>query len=175
MTALTVVEGALVIAWGSRLEAQRWNGQRLETTAFHEAAVLVTSLSAIKRFIVAGDLHKGIAFLQLAPDGRAFNGLSKDFDNCDVLATEFLINGPKLFVLAGDAAANLRLFTYQPDHPLSWAGRRMLPVWVPIQLLNMAQYRHRHTLESQYCAAGARCTAATTSAASCRPSWRRRA
>ena len=52
----------------------------------------------------------------------------QDFDNVDVLATEFLINGPKLFVLVADAARNVRLFTYQPDHPESWAGKRMLPV-----------------------------------------------
>ena len=50
----------------------------------------------------------------------------QDFDNVDVLATEFLINGTKLFIMAADAAANLRLFAYQPDHPQSWAGKRLV-------------------------------------------------
>lgn len=52
----------------------------------------------------------------------------QDFDNSDAVATEFVLNGPKLFVLVADLARNLSLYTYQPDHPQSWAGRRMLPV-----------------------------------------------
>lgn len=77
MTALGSIEGALLVAWGSRLEMHRWTGSRLETTAFHDAAILVTSVSIIKRFVVYGDVHKSITFLQLSPDNRTFNNLSK--------------------------------------------------------------------------------------------------
>jgi hypothetical protein len=52
-------------------------GMKLETTAFHEASVLVTSMSVIKRFIMLGDVHKGVTFLQMAEGSGAFNNLSK--------------------------------------------------------------------------------------------------
>ena len=77
MTALAAIEGSLLVAWGSRLETHRWTGARLETTAFHDGSIMVTSLSIIKRFVVCGDLHKGITFLHITPDNRAFNNLSK--------------------------------------------------------------------------------------------------
>lgn len=77
MTALGSIEGSLVVAWGSRIETHRWTGQRLETTSFHEAGLLVTSLSVIKRFVAYSDLHKGVSFLQLSADNRNFNPLSK--------------------------------------------------------------------------------------------------
>jgi hypothetical protein len=55
----------------------------------------------------------------------------QDFDNCDVLATEFVINGKKLYVLVADAAKNLRLFAYDPKSEDSWGGKRLLPVYDP--------------------------------------------
>ena len=77
VTAVSAVEGFLVVAWGARLESHKWTGVKLETTAFHEASVMLTSLSTIKRFVVAGDVHKGVTFLQMTASTGAFNSLSK--------------------------------------------------------------------------------------------------
>ena len=74
---LAAVDGALLVAYGARLEIHRWTGSRLETMAFHDAAVLVTSVSVIKRFVAVGDVHMGVSFLQVANDNRHFNDLSK--------------------------------------------------------------------------------------------------
>ena len=75
--AITAMNGLLLVGWGARLDAFAWTGQRLQTMCFHEADVMITSICHIKRYVVIGDLHKGVAFLQLAPDNHSFQNLSK--------------------------------------------------------------------------------------------------
>lgn len=84
VTAIAAVEGFLVVAWGSRLESHKWTGVKLETTAFHEASVMLTSVTTIKRFLACGDVHKGVSFLQMTANTGAFVSLAK-VSNCSLL------------------------------------------------------------------------------------------
>ncbi len=52
--------------------------------------------------------------------------LVQDFDNSDVTATNFVIKGSSLFILAADAAKNLRLYMYNPTDEKSWGGKKLL-------------------------------------------------
>ena len=52
--------------------------------------------------------------------------LVQDFDNSDVLSTNFVIKGSSLFILAADAAKNLRLYMYNPTDEMSWGGKKLL-------------------------------------------------
>lgn len=49
----------------------------------------------------------------------------QDFDSCDVIATEFVINGNKLHLLAADAAKNLRLYVYDLQSEETWGGKKL--------------------------------------------------
>ena len=60
--------------------------------------------------------------------GKQLSLLSKDFDNSDISATEFVINGSQLMFLASDEGLNVRLFKYNNKDPLSWKGQKLLPV-----------------------------------------------
>lgn len=70
--------------------------------------------------------------LELQPffflQGKQLNMLSKDFDNSDISATEFVINGSQLHFLAADEGLNLRLFKYDNKNPQSWKGQKLLPL-----------------------------------------------
>lgn len=55
----------------------------------------------------------------------------QDFDNCDVVATNFLIKGSTLLIVAADAAKNLKLYIYDPTNEKSWGGKKLLPMYVP--------------------------------------------
>lgn len=77
VTNIVSIDGLLIVAWGSRLESFAWKGQRLETTCFHEASVLITSLSSIKRYLLIGDIHKSVTFLDLVQGNHSFENLSK--------------------------------------------------------------------------------------------------
>lgn len=56
--------------------------------------------------------------------------LSKDFDHSDSLASEFVINESVLLCLEADAGGTLRTFQYNPQAPLSYGGKRLLPQYV---------------------------------------------
>lgn len=60
--------------------------------------------------------------------GKQLNLLSKDFDNSDISATEFVINGSQLHFLAADEGLNVRLFKYDNKNSQSWKGQKLLPL-----------------------------------------------
>jgi hypothetical protein len=64
----------------------------------------------------------------LPTQGKQLNLLSKDFDNSDISATEFVINGSQLHFLAADEGLNVRLFRYSNKTALSWKGQKLLPL-----------------------------------------------
>lgn len=62
VTAVAAVEGAVAIAAGARLEVHTLTASRLEQTAFHDAAFLVTTLRSYGAYLLTGDASHGAAF-----------------------------------------------------------------------------------------------------------------
>ena len=58
------LEGYIVLTIGNRLEVHQWTGSTLQRTAFFDAPILISSLNVVKTFILFGDVHKGIYFVQ---------------------------------------------------------------------------------------------------------------
>lgn len=64
VTNLTSLEGYIILTIGNRLETHQWTGSNLMRTAFFDAPILISSLNVVKTFILFGDVHKGIYFVQ---------------------------------------------------------------------------------------------------------------
>ena len=64
VTNLTSLEGYIILTIGNRLETHQWTGSSLQRTAFFDAPILIASLNVVKSFILFGDVHKGIYFVQ---------------------------------------------------------------------------------------------------------------
>ena len=64
VTNLTSLEGYIILTIGNRLETHQWTGSNLMQTAFFDAPILISSLNVVKTFILFGDVHKGIYFVQ---------------------------------------------------------------------------------------------------------------
>ncbi|KAL0047613.1 hypothetical protein WJX82_007762 [Trebouxia sp. C0006] len=128
VTNLTSLEGYIILTIGNRLETHQWTGSNLLRTAFFDAPILISSLNVVKTYIIFGDVHKGIYFVNYRDQGKQLNLLSKDFDNSDISATEFVINGSQLHFLAADEGLNVRLFRYSNKTALSWKGQKLLPL-----------------------------------------------
>ena len=94
--------------------------------------MLVTSLNVVKNFVLVGDASFGVQFLQYVDDGKRLTLLSKDFHRTDVYATEFVIAGPSLHMLAADGAGALRLYSYAPRDKGSWKGQTTLTQVNPV-------------------------------------------
>ncbi|DBA84714.1 TPA: hypothetical protein ACH3X1_005967 [Trebouxia sp. C0004] len=128
VTNLTSLEGYIILTIGNRLETHQWTGSNLLRIAFFDAPILISSLNVVKTYIIFGDVHKGIYFVNYRDQGKQLNLLSKDFDNSDISATEFVINGSQLHFLAADEGLNVRLFRYSNKTALSWKGQKLLPL-----------------------------------------------
>lgn len=64
VTNLSSLEGYIILTIGNRLENHQWTGSNLLRTAFFDAPILISSLNVVKTFILFGDVHKGIYFVQ---------------------------------------------------------------------------------------------------------------
>lgn len=64
VTCLSSLEGYLLLTIGNKLEMHQWTGSNLLRTAFFDAPMLITSLNVVKTFILFGDVHKSIYFVQ---------------------------------------------------------------------------------------------------------------
>ena len=57
----------------------------------------------------------------------------QDYDNADVLALGTLVAGGKLSLLCADRGGTLRSFAYVNQHPKTWRGKRLLPLYALLQ------------------------------------------
>ncbi len=71
------LEGVAVVAYGSRLETYSWTGTQLQRTAFYNAPILITSAAVIKKFVLLGDVAKGLIFVQATQGGRQLSELGR--------------------------------------------------------------------------------------------------
>uniref|UniRef100_A0A061SGK8 Cleavage and polyadenylation specificity factor subunit 1 n=2 Tax=Tetraselmis sp. GSL018 TaxID=582737 RepID=A0A061SGK8_9CHLO len=138
--AINTLEQCLLLAVGSKLLLHYWDGERLTEAAFFDAPLLITSLTVIKNFVLIGDIHKGATFVRYVErvrEGQVSNPerekyrqllfLSKDYDQRDVLATEFIINDKQLGIVVADGSQSVHVFQYDNQDPESWRGKRLMP------------------------------------------------
>lgn len=127
ISSLASLQGHLLIAAGSKIILHQWNGEELNGFAFYDAPHYVVSLNIVKKFILFGDIHKSIYFLNWKEDGAQLSLLAKDFGSLNCYATEFLIDGTTLSLVVSDDQKNIQIFYYAPKSMESWKGQKLLP------------------------------------------------
>ncbi|XP_060975092.1 cleavage and polyadenylation specificity factor subunit 1 isoform X1 [Cannabis sativa] len=127
ISALASLQGHLLIASGPKIILHKWTGTELNGIAFYDAPPLyVVSLNIVKNFILLGDVHKSIYFLNWKEQGAQLSLLAKDFGSLDCYATEFLIDGSTLSLVVSDDQKNIQIFYYAPKMSESWKGQKLL-------------------------------------------------
>ncbi|XP_057859514.1 cleavage and polyadenylation specificity factor subunit 1 isoform X2 [Cryptomeria japonica] len=127
ISALAALQGNLLIASGAKIILHQWNGEELNGFSFYDAPHYVVSLNIVKTFILFGDVHKSIYFLNWKEEGTALILLAKDFGLLDCYATEFLIDTTTLSLVVSDDQKNIQIFYYAPKSMESWKGQKLLP------------------------------------------------
>ncbi len=76
---LAVMDGRLVVACGNNMQIMQLRGSSLHMISFFHAQLFITSVSTIKNFILLGDVHKGLTFVQADKNANytALSQLSK--------------------------------------------------------------------------------------------------
>ncbi|XP_077245724.1 cleavage and polyadenylation specificity factor 160 [Tasmannia lanceolata] len=128
ISALASLQGHLLIASGPKIILHKWTGTELNGVAFYDVPPLyVVSLNIVKNFILLGDIHKSIYFLNWKEQGAQLSLLAKDFGALNCYATEFLIDGTTLSLVVSDDQKNIQIFYYAPKMLESWKGQKLLP------------------------------------------------
>ncbi|XP_020084456.1 probable cleavage and polyadenylation specificity factor subunit 1 isoform X1 [Ananas comosus] len=123
---LASLQGHLLIASGPKITLHKWTGSELNGVAFYDAPLHVVSLNIVKNFILFGDVHKSIYFLNWKEQGAQLSLLAKDFGPLNCYATEFLIDGSTLSLVVSDDQKNIQIFYYAPKMLESWKGQKLL-------------------------------------------------
>ncbi|XP_065030175.1 cleavage and polyadenylation specificity factor subunit 1-like isoform X1 [Musa acuminata AAA Group] len=127
VSALASLQGHLLVASGQKITLHKWTGTELNGIAFYDAPLHVVSLNIVKNFVLLGDIHKSIYFLNWKEQGAQLSLLAKDFGSLDCYATEFLIDGSTLSLVVSDDDKNIQIFYYAPKTLESWKGQKLLP------------------------------------------------
>ena len=127
-TALSGLEGHLVVAIGTKLIVHAYDGHELTPVAFFDTPLHTVTINVVKNFILLGDIQKGAYFFRWkdTANEKQIVQLAKDFEAMDILATEFLVDGSTLSLLATDMTGNACIFSYDPKSTESWKGQKLL-------------------------------------------------
>jgi cleavage and polyadenylation specificity factor subunit 1 len=126
ISAIASIQGNLLVAIGAKIILHTWNGSELNGAAFFDAPLYVVSLNIVKNFVLFGDIHKSIYFLNWKEEGAQLQILAKDFTPLDCTTSEFLIDGGTLSLLVADSHKNVQIFSYAPKSMESWKGQKLL-------------------------------------------------
>jgi hypothetical protein len=61
-----------------------------------------------------GDMYKSVSFLRWREKGYRLRLSIRDFNDCHVATSDFIVYGNSLGIIVSDTNKNLRTFTYSP-------------------------------------------------------------
>ncbi|GAA5919136.1 hypothetical protein JCM6882_002398 [Rhodosporidiobolus microsporus] len=121
------LNGYLFLSMGQKLYARAFEQDEfLLSVGFLDIGVHVTSLQAMKNFLLIGDAVQSVALVAFQEDPYKLVLLGRDYRPTCVANANFLVNDGKVAFVSGDDHGVLRLFEYDPANIASQAGQRLL-------------------------------------------------
>ncbi|KAE9968773.1 hypothetical protein BLS_005663 [Venturia inaequalis] len=122
-------EGFLLMNQGQKVLVRGLKeDQTLLPVAFMDVQVYVSVLKALPGtgMCLVGDALKGIWFAGYTEEPYKMFLFGKGRSRMEVITAEFLPHNKDLFILVADADCNLHVFQFDPEHPQSLSGQRLL-------------------------------------------------
>ncbi|KAI5780511.1 CPSF A subunit region-domain-containing protein, partial [Geopyxis carbonaria] len=129
VSALTgVSNGYLLCAQGQKLMVRGLKEDlSLLPVAFMDVNAYVSSVRNLDGMVLLGDVVKSVQFAGFAEEPYKLAAFGKDTQAASVVAAEFLpADGGKLLFVVADARGRLLVLEYDPEHPKSLAGQRLI-------------------------------------------------
>ncbi|GAA5925405.1 hypothetical protein JCM1841_002835 [Sporobolomyces salmonicolor] len=121
------LNGYLFLSMGQKLYARAFEQDEvLLAVGFLDVGVHVTSLQAMKNFLLIGDAMQSVALVAFQEDPYKLVFLGRDYRPSRVSNANFLVNDGKVAFVTGDDKGVVRLFEYDPTNIASHAGQRLL-------------------------------------------------
>ncbi|KAL1637066.1 mRNA cleavage and polyadenylation factor subunit [Neofusicoccum ribis] len=131
VTAITDVgsQGFLLMAQGQKcmVRGLKEDGTLLPV-AFMDMQCYVTVARELKGsgMLLMGDAAKGAWFVGYTEDPYKMILFGKSRSHMEVMAADFLPHDKQLYLMVADADCNLHVLQYDPEHPKSLSGQRLL-------------------------------------------------
>ncbi|KEP51741.1 cleavage and polyadenylation specificity factor protein [Rhizoctonia solani 123E] len=128
VTALCGINGYLVSSMGQKIFVRAFDlDEKLTGIAFMDVGVCVTSLRPLKNLLLIGDMLKSVWFVAFQEEPFKLVPLGKDRQQLSVTHANFFF-GPQgqLSFAASDDLGVLRMYEYNPHHPDSDSGSRLI-------------------------------------------------
>ncbi|QRV81748.1 cleavage and polyadenylation specificity factor protein [Ceratobasidium sp. AG-Ba] len=128
VTALCGMNGYLVSSMGQKIFIRAFDlDEKLTGVAFMDVGVYVTSLRPLKNLLLIGDMVKSVWFAAFQEEPFKLVPVSKDRQLISVTHANFFFapNGQLSFAVSDDMGI-LRIYEYNPNHPESSSGSRLI-------------------------------------------------
>jgi len=127
VSAVCQLEGLLAVAIGPKVLLYQFEDRKeIGGVAFFDCQILIVSMTGLKSYLLVGDIYKSVYFIRWKDRAKNMELLAKDYDEMNVLANEFLVDGNVVSFLVCDAERNLHLFSYAPNDEQSRAGQKLI-------------------------------------------------
>ncbi|GAA5941609.1 cleavage/polyadenylation factor CFT1 [Sporobolomyces koalae] len=121
------LNGYLFLSMGQKLYARAFEQDEvLIAVGFLDLGVHVTSLTAMKNFLLIGDAMQSVALVAFQEDPYKLVFLGRDYRPSRISSANFLVNEGRVSFVTGDDRGVIRLFEYDPSNIASHAGQRLL-------------------------------------------------
>ncbi|BGP01928.1 mRNA cleavage and polyadenylation factor subunit [Rhodotorula toruloides] len=121
------LNGYLFLSMGQKLYARAFEQDEfLLAVGFLDVGVHVTSLTALKNFLLIGDEQQSISLVAFQEDPYKLVMLGRDYRPSRVEGSNFIVNEGKVAFVSNDDKGVLRLFEYDPTNIASHAGQRLM-------------------------------------------------
>ncbi|KAF8750300.1 mRNA cleavage [Rhizoctonia solani] len=128
VTALCGMNGYLVSSMGQKIFVRAFDlDEKLTGIAFMDVGVCVTSLRPLKNLLLVGDMVKSVWFVAFQEEPFKLVPLGKDRQQLSVTHADFFFGSQaQLSFAVLDDFGVLRLYDYNPHHPDSDSGLRLI-------------------------------------------------
>lgn len=126
VSAICGVDGFLLAAQGQKVMVRGLKeDDSLLPVGFMDMNNYVTVAKSLSSMLLFGDFTKGVSFVGFSEEPYKMTQFGKD-NTLPVLTAEFLPDGDNLYFVVADADAVLHILQYDPEHPRSLVGQRLI-------------------------------------------------
>jgi len=100
--------------------------QSLLPVAFMDMNMYVNVAKNLNGMLLFGDFMKSVSFVGFTEEPFKMTPFGKDVQRLEVVAADFLPDGNQLLFVVADSDSNIHILQYDPEHPKSLAGQRLI-------------------------------------------------
>ncbi|BFZ55938.1 mRNA cleavage and polyadenylation factor subunit [Savitreella phatthalungensis] len=126
-TVVAELDGYLLASTGQKVVIRALEeDERLTPVAFVDLGLFTLAAKCLRSMVLFADVMQGMTLVGFAEDPYKVTMFGRQMDPMECMDAEFMVNGRSLYLVASDRQGNIKVYTYDPEHPDSVAGQKLL-------------------------------------------------